>query len=414
MSELSIQNMISAGVHFGHEAQRWNPLMKPYVYTERGGIHIINLQKTMACAKKAMDFLEETASKGGRILFVGTKSQAMDSARKAAEQSNQFYVSKRWLGGTLTNFETIKVSIDRMKKIKQMKDRFDLDRYSKKERSRIEKEYQKMEERFWGIKDMIDIPAALFVIDIQKERIAVNEAKRLNRPVVAIVDTNCNPSFVDYPIPGNDDSTRAIRFFAQLAAQACKRGWEKWEKTLRHNQMLDQKAGLNQKKGEGPAVISILKKRRLVAAGTAEDREIELELKEETPDKTKEQKAAATAKTPTDPGGKAAAATTKAPTGPGGKAAAATAKAPTGPGGKAAAATAKAPTGPGGKAAAATAKAPTGPGGKAAAATAKAPTGPGGKAAAATAKAPTGPGGKAAAATAKESGGPAGKTAKNK
>ena len=276
---LSIQNMMSAGVHFGHEVQRWNPLMKPYVYAARGGVHIINLQKTLICAKKALDFLERTTAQGGRILFVGTKSQAIDSAREAAEQSGQFYVTKRWLGGTLTNFETIKVSIDRMKKIKQMKDRGDMDRYAKKERGRIEKEYQKMEECFRGIKDMMDLPAALFVIDIHRERIAVNEARRLSRPVAAIVDTNCNPALVDYPIPGNDDSAKAIRFFSALAAGACKRGWEKWEKTLRHSQIQDQKGGIGQK-DEGPAVISIAKKRKLVAAGTAEEREIEMELKE--------------------------------------------------------------------------------------------------------------------------------------
>ena len=325
MSELSIQNMMSAGVHFGHEARRWNPLMKPYVYTERGGIHIINLQKTLTCAQRAMDFLERVTSQGGRVLFVGTKNQAIEAAKEAAEQSGQFYVTKRWLGGTLTNFETIKVSIDRMKKIRQMRDRGDLERYAKKERGRIEKGCVKMEERFWGIKDMIDVPAALFVIDIQKDRIAVNEARRLGRPVAAIVDTNCDPSLVDYPIPGNDDSTKAIRFFSELAAEACLKGRRQWEESLRQKEDLEQKNGPETapgaaappglthgsmpgripgaaagRQGSGPAVISIAKKRKLVAAGTADEREIELELKRESPaDKASSDKAPAGQKTQT-------------------------------------------------------------------------------------------------------------------
>ncbi len=284
MQELNIQNLITAGVHFGHEIRKWNPKMKPFVYTEQDGIHIINLQKTLICAKKAMDFLEQKTSQGARVVFVGTKTQALSSTKKAAESSGQFYVNKRWLGGTLTNFETLKVSIDRMKKIQKMKERFDLDRYSKKERSRIEKEYNKMEECFRGIKDMKDLPSVLFIVDIKKERIALNEAKKLNIPVVALVDTNCDPSPVDFPIPANDDSVRSVQFFTQLAGQACQRGWKKWEQSLSRQKAIDQKkqAKISKKIEEGgPTVVSLNKSRKLVAAGTAEDMEIEMELEKE-------------------------------------------------------------------------------------------------------------------------------------
>lgn len=284
MQELTIQNLITAGAHFGHEVRRWNPKMKDFVYREQGGIHIIDLQKTLAYTKKAMDFLERITSSGGRVIFVGTKAQALAATTEAAQRSGQFYVNKRWLGGTLTNFETLKVSIDRMKKIQKVKERFELDRYSKKERSRIEKEYNKMEEYFRGIKDMKDVPAALFIVDIKKENIALNEAKKLNIPVSALVDTNCDPSLVDFPIPANDDSVRSIKFFTQLAGDACKRGWDKWEKSMH------EKADIQQKKGKkpgvgtdesGPQVVKLSKNRKLVAAGTAEDVEIEMELENE-------------------------------------------------------------------------------------------------------------------------------------
>lgn len=278
--------MITAGVHFGHEIQKWNPKMKPFVYTEQGGIHIIDLQKTLNYTKKALQFLEETTARGGKIVFVGTKPQALASTREAAEKSHQFYVNKRWLGGTLTNFLTIKVSIDRMKKIQQMKERFDLDRYSKKERNKIEKEYLKMEEFFCGIKDMKDVPAALFVVDINKEKIAVSEAKRLKIPVVAIVDTNCDPTDIAYPIPANDDSNRSIKFFTELVGEACLKGWEKTGKDTK-------KVAVSHKqettKSDGLTVVQVNKTRTLVAAGMAEDTEIELELDSET-QKTETQK----------------------------------------------------------------------------------------------------------------------------
>ena len=287
MSDLNIQTLIDAGVHFGHESRRWNPKMRPFVYKERQGIHIINLQKTLLQTRKAMDFLKSVTAKGGRVIFVGTKFQAHSIIEKAAKDCGQFYVIKRWLGGTLTNFQTIKVSIDRMKAIEQMKERFDLDRYSKKERSRIEKEYHRLEENLKGIKDMKDSPAALFLTDLKKEKIAFLEARRLNIPVVAIVDTNCDPSFVDYPIPGNDDSTRSIGLFTELAAKACKEGLTEWQN--RRQQETDPSGKFSAKQTEdshpqnsdGPTVVTLNRSRKLVAAGTADDVEIELELDKE-------------------------------------------------------------------------------------------------------------------------------------
>jgi len=285
LQELNIQNMITAGVHFGHEIQKWNPKMRPFVYTEQGGIHIIDLQKTLTCTKKALQFLEDTTAKGGKVIFVGTKRQALPHTREAAQNSYQFYINKRWLGGTLTNFLTIKVSIDRMKKIQKMKERSDFDRYSKKERNKIEKEYLKMEECFCGIKDMKEVPAALFVIDINKEKIAVSEAKRLKIPVVAIVDTNSDPTDIAYPIPGNDDSTRSIKFFTELAGEACKKGWTNREQNIRKGEDIGRlhTADRNQTKTQdSPTVIKVKKTRTLVAAGMAEDKEIEIELDSET------------------------------------------------------------------------------------------------------------------------------------
>lgn len=282
--EVSIQNLIEVGAHFGHELRKWNPKMKDFVYKEQGGIHIIDLQKTLVCVKKAMTFLEKKTSEGNHVIFVGTKTQAISAVQSAAENSNQFYITKRWLGGTLTNFETLKESIDRMKKIQKIKERFELDRYSKKERNQIEKEYNKMEESFRGIKDMKDIPSVLFIVDIKKEKIALNEARKLKIPVVALVDTNCDPHLVDYPIPANDDSLRCIQYFLQIAGESCKKGWKKWEKDMRREQ---QKKDEGQRDSSaGPQVVSLNKGRQLVAVGTAEDVEIEMELKEESNKKT--------------------------------------------------------------------------------------------------------------------------------
>lgn len=286
MVELNLQNLIDAGAHFGHEIQRWNPKMKPYVYKERQGIHIIDLQKTLIQAQRAMEFLKGVTAKGGRVIFVGTKIQAHSAIEKCALECGQFYVTKRWLGGTLTNFQTIKISIDRMKTIEKMRERFNVDHYSKKELSRIEKEYRRLEDNLKGIKDMKGLPAALFLTDLNKEKNALMEACRLNIPVVAIVDTNCDPSWVQYPISGNDDSIRSIGFFASLASKACKEGLELWKSSLREEKREIKKAQTGGESSytpssEGPTVVTLNRPRKLVAAGTADDVEIELELSKE-------------------------------------------------------------------------------------------------------------------------------------
>lgn len=286
MVELNLQNLIDAGVHFGHEIQRWNPKMKPYVYKERQGIHIIDLQKTLIQARRAMEFLKGVTAKGGRVIFVGTKIQAHSAIEKYAQECGQFYVTKRWLGGALTNFQTIKISIDRMKAIEKMKERFDVDHYSKKELSRIEKEYRRLEGNLKGIKDMKELPAALFLTDLNKEKNALMEACRLNIPVVAIVDTNCDPSWVQYPVSGNDDSIRSISFFASLASKACQEGLELWKSSLREEKTETKKTQIRQEgsytpSAEGPMVVTLNRPRKLVAAGTADDVEIELELNKE-------------------------------------------------------------------------------------------------------------------------------------
>ena len=303
-AELSIKSMLDAGVHFGHQIQRWNPKMKPYVYTSQGGIHIINLQKTLDCTKRALAFVEEITANGGVFIFVGTKKQAVPLVRSAAIEAGQFYVSKRWLGGTLTNFQTIKVSIDRMKKIDQMRERGDLEPFSKKEKARIEKEYTRLNDYLEGIRDMKKSPDALFVVDINRESIAVAEAQRLGIPVVALVDTNCDPEKIQYPIPGNDDATRSIEFFVQLVSQACLNGQKKWTQSVRYKTNQERKeqsspvdssspvassprSGKKVEKEEGPTVVKVFKakERKLVAAGTADDVEISMELEEKKEDK---------------------------------------------------------------------------------------------------------------------------------
>ncbi len=293
-TELNIKNMLSAGVHFGHQIQRWNPKMKSYVYTSRGGIHIINLQKTLELAEKALDFVEQITAQGGVFIFVGTKKPAVPLISQAAIEAGQFYVSKRWLGGTLTNFQTIKVSIDRMKRIDQMRERGDLDPFSKKERAGIEKEYARLNDYLEGIREMKKPSEALFVVDINRENIAVAEARRLGIPVVALVDTNCDPTLVDFPIPGNDDATRSIEFFINLVSQACLKGQKQWTEQLRHRtdkQEKEKSTGsasfvqmgrTGESKEDGPTVVKIFKsrERKLVAAGTADDVEISIELEE--------------------------------------------------------------------------------------------------------------------------------------
>ncbi|EKN63911.1 30S ribosomal protein S2 [Schinkia azotoformans] len=220
MSVISMKQLLEAGVHFGHQTRRWNPKMKRYIFTERNGIYIIDLQKTVKKVEEAFNFMKEVAANGGTILFVGTKKQAQDSVKEEAERSGQYFVNQRWLGGTLTNFETIQKRIARLKEIETMREDGTFDVLPKKEVVNLNKELERLEKFLGGIKEMKQIPDCLFIIDPRKERIAVAEAHKLNIPIVAIVDTNCDPDEIDYVIPGNDDAIRAVKLLTAKMADA--------------------------------------------------------------------------------------------------------------------------------------------------------------------------------------------------
>ncbi|HET8540643.1 MAG TPA: 30S ribosomal protein S2 [Anaeromyxobacter sp.] len=221
---ITMKQLLEAGVHFGHQTKRWNPKMKPYIFGARNGIYIIDLQKTVGLARQALRFVSDATGKGGSVLFVGTKKQAQDAIREAAARAGQFYVTNRWLGGTLTNFKTVKQGIDRLKTIEKMAADGTYERLPKKEVASLEREREKLEKNLGGIKEMSRLPSAVFVIDTKKEHIAVHEANRLGIPVVAVVDTNCDPEGIDYVIPGNDDAIRSIRLFTGKIAEACIEG----------------------------------------------------------------------------------------------------------------------------------------------------------------------------------------------
>jgi small subunit ribosomal protein S2 len=220
MSTITMKELLEAGVHFGHQAKRWNPKMKKYIFGERNGIYIIDLQKTLKLFKEAYEFVRTAASEGKDILFVGTKKQAQDAITEEAKRCGMYYVSNRWLGGMLTNYATIKKSIDRLKKIEKMKEDGTYDKLTKKEVAGLEKERTKLEKILSGIKTMAEPPSVIFIIDPRKEEIAVHEANKLGIMVVAVVDTNCDPDNIDYVIPGNDDAIRAIRLMASKVADA--------------------------------------------------------------------------------------------------------------------------------------------------------------------------------------------------
>lgn len=220
MSSISMKELLEAGVHFGHQTKRWNPKMKPYIFGARNGIYIIDLQKTVRYFKSAYSFVKESVLNGENVLFVGTKKQAQDSVQEEAERCGMFYVNQRWLGGMLTNFSTVKQSIDRLKRIDAMFEDGSIEAYPKKETLKFEKEREKLQKILGGIKGMNKLPGLMFVIDPKNEEIAVQEANKLGIPVVAIVDTNCDPDPINYVIPGNDDAIRAIRLLSSKMADA--------------------------------------------------------------------------------------------------------------------------------------------------------------------------------------------------
>jgi small subunit ribosomal protein S2 len=224
MAALTMKELLEAGVHFGHQTKRWNPKMQKYIFGERNGIYIIDLQKTLKKFREAYAFVRDLAAGGGTLLFIGTKKQAQDTVFEEATRCGMYYVNQRWLGGTLTNFATIRKSIARLKKLEEMKETGEFERVPKKEALELDRERDKLQKALVGIKTMESLPSAVFVIDPRKERIAIAEAQRLGIAIVAIVDTNCDPTGIDYPVPGNDDAIRAVRLITSRVADAVNEG----------------------------------------------------------------------------------------------------------------------------------------------------------------------------------------------
>ena len=232
MAYLTMKQLLEAGVHFGHQTKRWDPKMKPYIFGARNGIYIVDLQQTVKMFKGAYDFLKGIAGSGKKVIFVGTKKQAQSAIEEEAKRCGMLYVTQRWLGGMLTNFSTVKKGIKRLNELEAMKTEGKLEAVTKKESLMLERERIKLDKYMRGIKDMIELPGAIFIIDVRKEAIAIKEAKKLGIPVVAVVDTNCSPDDVDYIVPGNDDAIRAIQLFVAAVASACLEGKQLFEESL--------------------------------------------------------------------------------------------------------------------------------------------------------------------------------------
>ena len=284
MTEISMKLLLEAGVHFGHQTKKWNPKMKPYLFGAKNGIYIIDLQSTTKLVKDAHNFIVRAVSEGGAVLFVGTKKQAQDSIVEEAERCGMFHVCNRWLGGTLTNFQTIKKRINRLKELEEMERDGSFSRYTKKEVLRMEKELAKLDKNLGGIKDMDEPPSALFIVDTKKEKIAVNEGRKLGIPIVAIVDSNGDPEDIDYVIPGNDDAIRSIRLLTSIIADACIEGHRDREEKLRAEEELEMKKEAElekiteeikptEEKGKEPEVIVVTKKPKAIESTEVESQE---------------------------------------------------------------------------------------------------------------------------------------------
>jgi len=255
---IGMRDLLEAGVHFGHQTRRWHPNMKPFLYGERNGIHIINLQYSLPRLRAACDFVREIVAHGGAVLFVGTKRQAQDIVAEKATEANMPYVNRRWLGGMLTNFRTVRRSVERYKELTQMLgDEENSAGLSKKERSRLSREHLKLQIAFDGIADMERLPEAIFVVDIKKESIAIHEAQRLGIPIVAIVDSNCDPLPIDHPVPGNDDAVRAIQLYCDKLSEACRLGAELFNERIQEEGRAKAEEREAQKAPRGKRVVEI-------------------------------------------------------------------------------------------------------------------------------------------------------------
>ena len=275
MAVVKMKELLEAGVHFGHQTRRWNPKMKPYIFGARNGIHIIDLQKTVKLFEATHEFIVKIVSEGYSVLFVGTKKQSQESIVKESERCGMFHVVNRWLGGTMTNFQTIRKNIARLKELEDMKKDGTINRYTKKEILKMEKEIVKLEKTIGGIKNMSELPGAIFVVDPRRGKIAVREARKLGIPVIAIADSNCDPDEIDFIIPGNDDAIRAIKLFCSKIADACIEGHGLAEKRLRAESELlkkqeaaesESEMPLSENGEEGPEIIILPKKDESTAA----------------------------------------------------------------------------------------------------------------------------------------------------
>jgi small subunit ribosomal protein S2 len=286
MAYITMKELLEAGVHFGHQTKRWNPKMKPYIFGARNGIYIIDLQKTVRMFRIAYDFIVDTVAKGKSVLFVGTKKQAREAIYEEANRCEMFYIHNRWLGGMLTNFQTIKKSIDRLNYLNEIENDGSINLYTKKEALRLQKEQKKLDTTLGGIRNMNKLPGAIFIIDPKNESIAIREGKRLNIPIVAVVDTNCDPEDIDFVVPGNDDAIRSVRLLTSKIAEACLEGAQQLaEKKQAEMDKLDEKdmepseSGKDLKRGErkivsdsaeGP-VVEIIKRSITPASQESEE-----------------------------------------------------------------------------------------------------------------------------------------------
>jgi len=262
-----LKTLLECGVHFGHQTRRWNPKMKRFIFGERSGIYIIDLEKTKDCLDRARDFVRDTAAKGGSLLFVGTKKQAKEVIPPAAEQCGMFFITNRWMGGLLTNFETVKKSIDKLERIEKMEEEGIFQNLTKKEVAGLRKEKEKLLRDLGGIREMKKLPAAIFIVDSKREEIAVKEANRLKIPIIGLIDTNCDPDRIDYPVPGNDDALKSIRHITSVIADAAAEGRKEYleAETLRKKAQEEKQAKATKAKkeeaakeetGEAQAVVS--------------------------------------------------------------------------------------------------------------------------------------------------------------
>jgi small subunit ribosomal protein S2 len=286
MAYITMKELLEAGVHFGHQTKRWNPKMKPYIFGARNGIYIIDLQKTVRMFRTAYDFIIDTVAKGQSVLFVGTKKQAREAIYEEANRCEMFYVHNRWLGGMLTNFQTIKKSIDRLNYLNEIENDGSINLYTKKEALKLQKEQKKLDTTLGGIRNMNKLPGAIFIIDPKNESIAVREGKRLNIPIVAVVDTNCDPEDIDFVVPGNDDAIRSVRLLTSKIAEACIEGNKQLAEKkqaemdkLDENDMGTSAAGKDLKPGErkivsngseGP-VVEIIKRSTALTSEESEE-----------------------------------------------------------------------------------------------------------------------------------------------